>query len=80
MQVLGPALSCFITFIVNIFATSKSMYLLLKKLQLSPSNKLQKSVGFSLFNRAYSIITNKDDLYKENKASVKGEWISEKDY
>ena len=80
MQVLCPALSCSITFIVNIFATSKSMYLLLKKLQLSPSNKLQKSVGFSLFNRAYSIITNKDDLYKENKASVKGEWISEKDY
>ena len=26
----------------------------------------KKSVVFSLFNRAYSIITNKDDLHKEN--------------
>ena len=66
MYVLCPVLSCFITFIVNIFATSMLMYLLLKKLQLSPSNKLQQSVFFPLFNRAYSIITNKDDLYKEN--------------
>ena len=36
-------------------------------IQLSPPNKLQgKSVISSLFNRAYSIITNKDDLHKEN--------------
>ena len=37
----------------------------------------------SLFNRTYSIITNKDDLYKKklsNKASVKGEQISGKHY
>ena len=26
----------------------------------------KESAIFSLFNRAYSIITNKDDLYKEN--------------
>ena len=40
----------------------------------------KESVVSSLFNRAYSIITNKDDLYKEKKASVKGERISRKHY
>ena len=35
-------------------------------LQLSPSNKLQGQCISYLFNRAYSIITNKDYLYIEN--------------
>ena len=43
----------------------------------------KESVVSSLFNRAYSIITNKDELHKENasvKATVKGECISRKHY
>ena len=35
-------------------------------MQLSSPNKLQGKCRFLLFNRAYSIITNKDDLTKEN--------------
>ena len=38
----------------------------------------QESVVSSLFNREYSIITNKDDLHKEN-ARIK-QWISGKHY
>ena len=43
----------------------------------------KESVVSSLFNRAYSIITNKDDLHKENariKQVLKREWISGKHY
>ena len=40
----------------------------------------KKSVVSTLFNRAYSINPNKDDLHYLNKASVKGEWISRKHY
>ena len=39
--------------------------------------RCKESVVSSLFNRAYSIISNKDDLTKEN---TKGEWISGKHY
>ena len=39
----------------------------------------KESVVSSLFNRAYSIIPNKDDFYKEKK-NVKEEWISGKHY
>ena len=35
-------------------------------MQLSSPNKLQGKCRFLLFNRAYSITTNKDDLTKEN--------------
>ena len=34
-----------------------------------------RSVVFSLFNNAYSIITNKDEIPKEN-FSIKQEWVS----
>ena len=40
----------------------------------------KESVVFSLFNRAYSIITNKDDWYKENariKQVLKENWYRE---
>ena len=43
----------------------------------------KESVISSLFNRAYYIITSKDDLTKENariKQVLKGEWISGKYY
>ena len=43
----------------------------------------KESVVSSLFNRAYLIITNKDDLHKEKdriKQVLKGEWISRKHY
>ena len=43
----------------------------------------QKSVFFSFFNKAYFIITNKDDLTKENagiKQVLKRVWISRKHY
>ena len=36
------------------------------KLQLSPPNKLQRKCYLLLFKRAFSIITNKDYLTKEN--------------
>ena len=39
-------------------------YWLIPTLQLSPSNKFKESVVSSLFNRAYFIIINKDDLLK----------------
>ena len=39
----------------------------------------KESVVSSLFNRAYSIVTNKDDLHKEN-ARIKQVWISRKHY
>ena len=45
--------------------------------------KCKESIISCLFNRAYLIITNKDDITKENatkKASAKGEWISRKHY
>ena len=38
--------------------------------------RCKESAVSYLPNRAYSIITNKDDLTKEN-AKKKGEWISE---
>ena len=50
----------------------------------------KESYFFSLFNRAYSIITNKDDLNQKkkkkqtkkryNKESARGEWISGNHY
>ena len=40
----------------------------------------KESVVSSLFNRAYSFITNKDDLTKENARKKQGEWISGKHY
>ena len=39
-----------------------------------------ESVVSYLFNRAYSITTNKDDLHKKNNARIKQEWISGKHY
>ena len=42
----------------------------------------KESVVSSLLNRAYSIITNKDDLHKENARikQVNEEWMSGKHY
>ena len=50
---------------------------------LTAKKSCKESVISSLFNRACSIITNKDDLIKENpriKASVKRKWIARKYY